>query len=269
MKTGSRSQRNANASPRLLTGSGAGPVVGQLGGEPALPVDVAWPWWEGKGPLAFIASVDCSALPDLDGDSLLPRAGSLLFFYFDGQVDDGENVIGYWDPDSARGARVVFVPPGAPVRSRAAPAPIEAYPLVPLHAEPVATAPSVDHPVLYGAFGALFDEETGRVHPVVNSDFRRALFDLCGAGHQLGGYAYPIQGEVEYEVAQAVLGGNVKWEDPALRDEAVKWVLLAQFDSDDAANMMWGDCGMLYWLIRPEDLAARRFDRATFTWQCC
>ncbi|MEV6794922.1 DUF1963 domain-containing protein [Streptomyces sp. NPDC051320] len=24
----------------------------------------------------------------------------------------------------------------------------------------------------------------------------------------------------------------------------------------------------LYWLIRPEDLADRRFERAMFTWQC-
>ncbi|MGG7575788.1 DUF1963 domain-containing protein [Streptomyces sirii] len=45
-------------------------------------------------------------------------------------------------------------------------------------------------------------------------------------------------------------------------------MLLAQFDSDDDADMMWGDCGALYWLIRPEDLADRRFDRAMFTWQC-
>lgn len=31
--------------------------------------------------------------------------------------------------------------------------------------------------------------------------------------------------------------------------------------------MMWGDTGMLYWLIRPEDFTDRRFDRALFTWQ--
>jgi uncharacterized protein YwqG len=31
--------------------------------------------------------------------------------------------------------------------------------------------------------------------------------------------------------------------------------------------MEWGDTGRLYWLIRREDLAARRFERATFTWQ--
>ncbi|XTP07273.1 DUF1963 domain-containing protein [Streptomyces albus subsp. chlorinus] len=33
--------------------------------------------------------------------------------------------------------------------------------------------------------------------------------------------------------------------------------------------MCWGDCGVLYWLIRPEDLAENRFERARFTWQCC
>jgi Domain of unknown function (DUF1963) len=29
-----------------------------------------------------------------------------------------------------------------------------------------------------------------------------------------------------------------------------------------------GDVGTLYWLIRPEDLAARRFEASSFTWQC-
>lgn len=34
------------------------------------------------------------------------------------------------------------------------------------------------------------------------------------------------------------------------------------------AGMMWGDRGSLYWLMRPDDLAARRFGVASFTWQC-
>lgn len=44
-------------------------------------------------------------------------------------------------------------------------------------------------------------------------------------------------------------------------------MLLAQFDSNYAANMTWGDVGTLYWMIRAEDLAARRFDRALSTWR--
>ncbi|MEV7401608.1 DUF1963 domain-containing protein [Streptomyces sp. NPDC091267] len=53
-----------------------------------------------------------------------------------------------------------------------------------------------------------------------------------------------------------------------LAEEAAGWVLLAQLASDAAADMMWGDVGTLYWLIRPQDLRDRRFDRAMFTWQC-
>ncbi|MEU0834784.1 DUF1963 domain-containing protein [Streptomyces sp. NPDC005969] len=77
-----------------------------------------------------------------------------------------------------------------------------------------------------------------------------------------------MQNPVEIEIAEAVLDGEVPWDDPRLSKEAAAWVLLAQFDSDDAADMMWGDAGALYWMIRPEDLAARRFDRTMFTWQC-
>jgi uncharacterized protein YwqG len=39
-------------------------------------------------------------------------------------------------------------------------------------------------------------------------------------------------------------------------------------DSDDAAGTMWGDSGMLYYWIRDDDLAARRFDRAWCVMQC-
>ncbi|WP_442813547.1 DUF1963 domain-containing protein [Streptomyces sp. NBC_01244] len=87
-------------------------------------------------------------------------------------------------------------------------------------------------------------------------------------GHQIGGHAHSIQNPVEIEIAEAVTDGDVSWGDPALDKEIGSWVLLAQFDSDDAADMVWGDGGVLYWLIRPQDLAEYRFDRAVFTWQC-
>ncbi|MDQ1045061.1 DUF1963 domain-containing protein [Streptomyces sp. V4I2] len=55
---------------------------------------------------------------------------------------------------------------------------------------------------------------------------------------------------------------------PPLDQEAERWVLLAQFDSDSDAKMEWGDVGTLYWLIRPEDLAAHRFGQVRLTVQC-
>ena len=42
----------------------------------------------------------------------LPAAGTLLFFYDDGQVD--EVYVGPTDPGTRDGARVMYVPPGTP-----------------------------------------------------------------------------------------------------------------------------------------------------------
>ncbi len=84
-----------------------------------------------------------------------------------------------------------------------------------------------------------------------------------------GGRPQSVQNPVETEVARAALGGELPWGDPRIAKEAGRWLLLAQFDSDDSAGMMWGDCGALYRMIRRDDLAAARFDRAMFAWQCC
>ncbi|WP_241825639.1 YwqG family protein [Micromonospora sp. CB01531] len=248
---------------------GDGPPVGYLGGEPELPDDLAWPVWEGHGPLSFIASVDCAVLPGVATELGLPVDGRLLFFYFNGQYDDGKAMVFASDPESQAGARVVYVPSGRACTERATPEGIEPYKQVWLASRAVSTAPSYDHPVLHDAFGDGFSQVAKPEHPLRRREFCAAI--SCGEGplHQLGGYACPVQGDVEYEVAQAALGGSVDWRDQALASEAGRWLLLAQFDSDSNANMMWGDVGMLYWLIRPDDLAARRFDRAMFTWQCC
>jgi hypothetical protein len=84
--------------------------------------------------------------------------------------------------------------------------------------------------------------------------------------HYLGGYAQPVQGPVELEVALQRLGDRVS--STAFCDEARRWTSLLQIDSDNAAKMMWGDCGSLYWVMRPEDIAAGRFDAAAFVTQC-
>ncbi|MFI9203218.1 YwqG family protein [Streptomyces sp. NPDC053048] len=242
--------------------SSADTVVGRLGGLPELPVGEEWPVWEGHGPLSFIASLDCAALPSAALDIALPTDGTLAFFYFDGQLDDGRAEVSPYEPDSWAAARVVYVPAGVPLVERAAPAGIRPYAEVRLAARVETTAPYPWHPVVYREFAPMADD-----HPVWDEDFREALWDLPGAGHSVGGHADPAQDDVETEVACGALG-NPPRNDPRINEEALRWVLLAQFGSDDDAGMMWGDCGSLYWLIRPEDLAARRFDRAMFTWQC-
>ncbi|MFF4601800.1 YwqG family protein [Streptomyces sp. NPDC001339] len=241
----------------------ADPVIGRLGGLPKLPEDEQWPIWEGHGPLSFIASLDCAQLPPSTLDIDLPADGTLAFFYFDGQFDDFSAVVLPDEPDTWAGARVLYIPAGVPVTERTAPEGLEPYPEVPLTARAETTAPYAWHPVVYREFAPMPDD-----HPLWDGDFREALWDHSeGTRHRVGGHATPVQDEVESEVARGILG-SPPWGDPRIKEEALRWVLLAQFDTDDDADMMWGDCGTLYWLIRPEDLANRRFDRAMFTFQC-
>jgi uncharacterized protein YwqG len=67
-------------------------------------------------------------------------------------------------------------------------------------------------------------------------------------------------------------GNETGYKDPrrkGLESGADDWMLLLQLDSDDAAEFMWGDSGMLYYWIRKQDLASSRFDRVWMTMQCC
>jgi uncharacterized protein YwqG len=53
-----------------------------------------------------------------------------------------------------------------------------------------------------------------------------------------------------------------------LEKGAQDWILLLQVDSDDDAQMMWGDAGMLYFWIRRQDLAQAAFGKAWCILQC-
>jgi uncharacterized protein YwqG len=250
---------------RLDTGDDApGVVVGYLGGTPRMPADMPWPEWPGHGPLSFIAAVDCAALPAFATEVGWPDSGTLLFFYFEGRYDDAEALVIFTDPQSQAGARVLYVPAATATSPRAVPEGLTPYVEVPLRGSVAVTAPSYDHISVYDAFPEIDDSDE---HPVADDDFVDALDLGYQVGHQLGGYALPVQGPVEFEVAQVALGG-ADWDSPELGVEARRWRLLAQIDSDSRAGMTWGDVGMLYWLITDEDLEACRFDRALFTWQC-
>ena len=49
------------------------------------------------------------------------------------------------------------------------------------------------------------------------------------------------------------------------------WMLLLQLSTvtKGGFELMFGDCGMLYFYIRKDDLAARKFDKIHFSLQCC
>jgi Domain of unknown function (DUF1963) len=59
----------------------------------------------------------------------------------------------------------------------------------------------------------------------------------------------------------AALGGGIGGADPRLLAGQARWTLVAQIDTDDRAEMMWGDCGTLYWLFRRDEMTASRLDQ--------
>jgi hypothetical protein len=87
-----------------LSGGGGGSPVGHIGGLPRLPVGMKWPS-AGDIPLPLLLSVDCGALPRVDGFDL-PADGTLLFF-----VDQERDFRGS-RAEPGQYARVVYVPNG-------------------------------------------------------------------------------------------------------------------------------------------------------------
>jgi uncharacterized protein YwqG len=247
------------------------PQVGYLGGDPELPADVAWPIWEGHGPLYFVAALDCARVPTEHLDIPLPTAGTLLFFYFDGL---GENTVAYNDPDSVvNGTRVLYVPADTETAARARPDAAAPYPRLDLAGELIPTIPDNGNPALIAAFGDPDDPIDYVEYPTTDPDgtgFWEALTAFRrdhSPHHRIGGYALPLQGQVEPEAAQVFHPGDDERDANERKDTAAQLVLLAQIDSDARTAMGWGDAGRLYWLIRRDDLAEGRFDQATFTWQ--
>lgn len=93
--------------------------------------------------------------------------------------------------------------------------------------------------------------------------------------HKILGWPNLVQGSVFFEAQHAVSGLDLgEYERPnqanikAVEAGAKDWLLLLQVDTDSNSEIMWGDLGTLYFLIKKDDLAALRFDNIWFSWQC-
>ncbi|MET9670316.1 DUF1963 domain-containing protein [Streptomyces sp. NPDC006475] len=238
----------------LDLGDGEGPVVGHLGGLPELPKDTPWPLWQDR-PLALMASLDCALLPRDESDIPLPEDGTLLFFRFESEEDPGEFInfyIGDEDFELGAGTKLLYIPASVPTRRRPAPEGRQVFERLPLRLNRVMLSmpdsgdrrlrdADVDVPLKGDAGAKAFDAVGDLVHGLYGGHFM-----------QIGGYADGYEGPEEDVLARRLLGPEATEE--AVRREASTLVLLACFEDDPAANI-------LYWLIRREDLAARRFDK--------
>jgi len=255
--------------------------VGQskIGGQPDLPASFSWftetntiiskkLWIFGKETeqtitksLSFIAQINLSEISQFDSENLLPKSGILYFFYTEAQdawgfdtKDQNKFKIIYFDEDLTTLKRFDF--PVDLENSRFKPCSIEAKQEISL--------PS---------YGYGLDEEMSFTDDEADIYYDKIYED--GNINKLLGYSDNIQGEMELECELETnglfCGDPSGYDDPRakkLEPNAKNWRLLLQIDSNDANEMMWGDCGRLYFWIKKEDLINKQFDRAWISLQC-
>lgn len=250
----------------------------KFGGRPDVPADFIWPVFETdtreddqvkERPLAFLAQFDCAQLAPLDPEGLLPKEGVLSFFY------ELESQRWGYDPKDAGCARVFwFEGPLAPAEF---PAELEEDFRLPEMAARLSGA--TDAPDFQDACPALEYPWTANDYRIFDQARRELGMDYPANRSQLLGWPDIIQNNMTLQCELIsrgyYLGGS--WEKipleerSALRTPSVRdWQLLFQLDTVENGDfeLMFGDCGRIYFYIRREDLAQRRFDRVWLIQQC-
>lgn len=247
----------------LVPASGSA-LFSQIGGNPVVPEDFAWPRWNERS-LAFLAQIDLAEITErgvLDG---LPPTGRLYFFY-----DQDQSTWGF-DPKDRGSWQVIFIPDAPSLRSASPPedvSPDSIFDQRQITFRKISTYPSAE------ALGVDLYSLTEQAWDEFDSE-RYADFDKL-PHHQIGGAPDVVQNdcmELECQLASNGInfGDPTGHSDPrieSLKSGADDWQLLLQIDSDEDLGMMWGDCGLIYFWIRKQDLLAGDFSNVWMILQC-
>lgn len=288
--------RIVRPSVRLMVGSknpSSYPLgASRLGGIPDVPPQFVWPYWQPRPdetdccgaplrslepiPLNFIAQLDLSAIPQID--EAMPTSGWLYFFY---------DLLGQpWgtDPHEADRFRVIYVNCS---RSTLSPAekPEEIDPEFDT-GDNWDLVPSVELTLpdeyigfeeyespRYFAYQRLAAQLTYQgKHPsrfLGHADLVQSPLENLGNPFETEEDAsLDISEEEVDELLAQIRRGELQFEDShherihALENDLYPWRLLLQIDgvaSDE--TVFWNDEGRLFFMIRKDDLLAKRFDR--------
>lgn len=217
-------------------------------------------------PLPFIAQVDLAAMAKEPGfDKALPATGRLLFFY------DMPVLPASYEPRGKAGWKLVYDDtPVADLERKPLPKEIAEFPGTASLKAAAIWPRSVVTTVPVGDSGW---DLVGDISGDDVSIYSQWLFSLGwptaaeGGNHQLGGWPRAIQSGMQ-AMSQLASNGMDAGTGEAFETEDGKrllagardWRLVLQIGTDEATGYPFP--GALYVLMRQEDLAARRFDRA-------
>ena len=253
------------------------PCATRFGGQPDVPRDFVWPTFKGKDyddvekerPLAFLAQFNCADLSAYDTEHILPDHGLLSFFY------ELDTQCWGFNPKDKGCARVYWFEDTSELSAADFPEDMEddfKLPILNIKLSCQASYPSIED------FSRAFPDE--KDDDAVYEVYNQLLDENSDTYSQLLGWPDVIQSSMYSECDLVTkgyyLGGGwlgIDKEDRKLAEETAheRWQLLFQLDTVecDDFELMFGDCGHIYFFITKEDLAARRFDHIWLILQCC
>jgi uncharacterized protein YwqG len=247
--------------PHSVSDAAAGIGQSRIGGQPDLPASTEWPEYLGV-PQSFIAQINLAETHGYDPGGQLPGAGILSFFY-----DSAQRVWGF-DPSDKDGWAVLYTEASVNLAPRAFP---DALPDQGRF-RPVTLRPEGE--ITY-ARSELSELEAVGLDADEGSTYDELIEEVEGSIHRLLGHPNSIQGDMQLEcqlVSHGLYLGNPSgYREPMaaeLRPGAVDWRLLLQIDSDEAAQMMWGDSGRIYYWMHKDAMRECRWDKARLVLQC-
>jgi hypothetical protein len=225
---------------RLVRGPSTAPLgTTKLGGRPDLPRSVRWPACKGQR-LAFLMQVRIGDMPGAGGSGMLAVFGGLK------RDDDGVAPIELAAGRVKPGGCVAVVHVTGPLHRRATPRGVKTLRDTPVDLRPTLLPPWFDSAEYYlhaevpfEPWGALFDETAWGVLGA------KPPFEPI---HQLLGWSASVQWGVEFGC------GYHPGKRPSRR-------LLLELDWDERLRFAYGDGGVLFLTITPQDLRAGRYDR--------
>lgn len=278
-------EKSARNSIRLNIRGAAEKRVGatKFGGRPDVPADFKWAYYEGRDyldetpknrPLSFIAQFDLSEIAGYDTDNLLPKTGLLSFFY------DCDTMPWGFDPKDKGGARVYYFEDISALSPAEFPDDLEEdfrFPEIGITARSEKSYQDFEDFVVQREKMAM---EWDRFDEVLESMGIEDPDDLDDSSKLLG-WADVIQGNMTRECELVARRGyylGSGWDEVTPRDRQETeqwanrdWLLLFQLDTVENGDfeLMFGDCGRIYFYIHRDDLAARNFDNVWLILQCC
>jgi uncharacterized protein YwqG len=231
----------------------------KIGGQPYLPLEVAYPVDSDGNPLVLLAQFNFAEIPDLPH---FPDTGILQFYI---AADDlyGMN---FDDQQLQSGFKVLYfdqvIEDITQLKQDFSELEFDEEAYLPFSGQYSIEFQRAEQVISLEdfAFGKkilnvdeLYDFEDQFEGGDFENDFIEPYHELLSAsGHRLGGYPFFTQ------------------TDPRQYNEKIQdYILLFQLDTDDAENdIMWGDSGVGNFFIHPEDLKKRDFSKVVYNWDC-